>query len=203
MVYSEDIKPKHRNRMNMPLTVFKEDLQLPYSLGFTLKPDNDSNTTLREIKYLSSLKTNKEFVEKGDDVKGSFLPLIEEYQIPLSETFVKQVIKESAKFIMKMKYHYNRPRPYQLAEFYNIEDFQRHELDSAKTPSYPSGHSIQGYMMGCILGHKYPNHYQQFMDLGAFVSESRLMARAHFPSDVEFGEKIGILIFNNIKGKLK
>ena len=41
------------------------------------------------------------------------------------------------------------------------------------------------------------------MDLGAFVSESRLMARAHFPSDVKFGEKIGILIFNNIKGKVK
>ena len=89
------------------------------------------------------------------------------------------------------------------AEFYNIEDFKTHELDSAKTPSYPSGHSIQGYMMGCILGHKYPRHYQNLMNLGAFVSESRLMARAHFPSDVEFGEKIGILIFNNIKGKLK
>ena len=51
MVYSEDIKPKHRNRMNMPLTVFKEDLQLPYSLGFTHKPDNDSKNTLKELNY--------------------------------------------------------------------------------------------------------------------------------------------------------
>ena len=57
--------------------------------------------------------------------------------------------------------------------------------------------------MGSILGNKYPSHYQPFMDLGAFVSESRLMARAHFPSDVGFGESIGILIFNSIKGKVK
>ena len=42
-----------------------------------------------------------------------------------------------------------------------------------------------------------------FMNLGAFVSESRLMARAHFPSDIEFGEKIGIMIFNSIKGRVK
>jgi len=30
-----------------------------------------------------------------------------------------------------------------------------------------------------------------------------LMARAHFPSDTKFGEKVGNLIFNNIKRKIR
>ena len=58
-------------------------------------------------------------------------------------------------------------------------------------------------LLGYVLGHKYPNHYDEFMKLSKFVSESRLMARAHFPSDVSFGEKVAKLIFNNIKGKVK
>ncbi len=200
MVYSEDIKPKHRNRMNMPLTVFKEDLQLPYSLGFTLKPDNDSNTTLREIKYLSSLKTNKEFVEKGDDVKGSFLPLIEEYQIPLSETFVKQVIKESAKFIMKMKYHYNRPRPYQVAKIHDI-DLNGTQLDSMKTPSYPSGHAVQGYLIAELFSFADPRNSRVYHSVGEMVAESRINAKAHYPSDKNFGKKVAKVLFQGLKVK--
>ena len=58
MIYSEEIKPKHQDKIDMKLSVFREDLQLPYSLGTSLKPDNDSPTTMRELKYLSGLKTN-------------------------------------------------------------------------------------------------------------------------------------------------
>ena len=184
----------------MPLTVFKEDLQLPYSLGFTLKPDNDSNTTLREIKYLSSLKTNKEFVEKGDDVKGSFLPLIEEYQIPLSETFVKQVIKESAKFIMKMKYHYNRPRPYQVAKIHDI-DLNGTQLDSMKTPSYPSGHAVQGYLIAELFSFADPRNSRVYHSVGEMVAESRINAKAHYPSDKNFGKKVAKVLFQGLKVK--
>ena len=31
------------------------------------------------------------------------------------------------------------------------------ELPSMKTPSYPSGHSVQGYLIAMLLGDKYPN----------------------------------------------
>jgi hypothetical protein len=31
------------------------------------------------------------------------------------------------------------------------------------------------------------------------VSDSRLMARAHYPSDTKLGEKIGELLFLNLK----
>ena len=157
------------------------------SIAETPPHDNGSRETLRELHWLLEYNDgviDNDMIKEGDEVIDVFEKYCDDNGLDFDRKYYKQILKESRKPILKLKYHYNRPRPYQLAKFYNIEDFKIHELDSAKTPSYPSGHSIQGYMMGCILGHKYPRHYQNFMNLGAFVSESRLMARAHFPSDV-------------------
>ena len=52
LVYTEEVKPKHQKKIDMKLTVFREDLALP----FRPKPDNDSPTTMRELKYLSKLE---------------------------------------------------------------------------------------------------------------------------------------------------
>ncbi len=202
MVFSNEIIEKHQKQMS------RKNEILPNRLYIAKTPphDNGSKETLKELHWLLDYNDrviDRDMVKEGDEVIDVFETYCKEKDLNYDRKYYKQILKESRKPILELKYHYNRPRPYQLAEFYNIEDFKRHELDSAKTPSYPSGHSIQGYMMGCILGHKYPRHYQNFMNLGAFVSESRLMARAHFPSDVDFGEKIGILIFNSIKGKVK
>ena len=76
--------------------------------------------------------------------------------------YYKKIMKESSKFILKLKYHYNRPRPHQLGEYYEIPDFKIHKLDSAKTPSYPSGHTTQGYLIAELLGREYNGHYDNF-----------------------------------------
>ena len=202
MVFSNEIIDKHQKQMGRT----NEILPGKANVSETPPPDNGSKQTLKELHWLLDYNDgviDNDWVKEADEVIDVFEKYCDDSGLDFDRTYYKQILKESRKPILKLKYHYNRPRPYQLAEFYNIEDFKIHELDSAKTPSYPSGHSVQGYLMGSILGNKYLSHYQQFMDLGAFVSESRLMARVHFPSDVDFGEKVGILIFNNIKGKLK
>ena len=202
MVFSNEIMEKHQKQMSRTNEILPNEV----SIAETPPYDNGSRETLRELHWLLEYNDgviDNEIVKEGDEVPDVFETYCKENNLSFDTKYYKKILKESRKPILKLKYHYNRPRPYQLAEFYQIEDFKRHELDSAKTPSYPSGHSIQGYMMGSILGSKYPSHYQNFMNLGAFVSESRLMARAHFPSDVEFGEKIGIMIFNSIKGRVK
>ena len=65
MVYSESIKPKHKKKMSMSVKHFHEDISLPYSLGFTHKPDNDSKNTLKELNYLSKLKTDEDLVKES------------------------------------------------------------------------------------------------------------------------------------------
>ena len=200
--YSDKIKEKHQEKMSKNNSILPDEM----SIAEPPPPDNGSKQTLKELHWLLDYNDrviDRDMVKEGDDVIDVFETYCKEKDLNFDRKYYKKLLKESRKPILELKYHYNRPRPYQLAEFYGIEDFKIHELDSAKTPSYPSGHSIQGYMMGNILGSKYPRHYQNLINLSKFVSESRLMARAHFPSDVDFGEKIGIMIFNSIKGKVK
>ncbi len=77
-------------------------------------------------------------------------------------------------------------------------EFQDVELKSMKTPSYPSGHATQGHLFAELLGKKYPTHYEEFKKLSNFISKSRIMARAHYPSDCVFGEEVAQHILGKV-----
>ena len=76
------------------------------------------------------------------------------------------------------------------------------EMASMKTPSYPSGHSVQGILIANVLADKYPNKRDKLKKMGRDISYSRRSARAHFLSDSRFGEQIGNDMYNNIKNKI-
>ena len=52
--------------------------------------------------------------------------------------------------------------------------------------------------MAKLLGKEYPEHYDDFIDLAKFITSSRLMARAHYPSDCVFGEEVANHIFSKV-----
>tara|TARA_B100000287_G_scaffold57456_1_gene50529 strand:+ start:3025 stop:3648 length:624 start_codon:yes stop_codon:yes gene_type:complete len=195
MVYTETIKPKHKKRFTRPTPNFHEDLQLPYSLGFTLKPDNDSKQTLQEVKHLSKIKPNENVVLKYEEVKDVWKPYAEELGIG---KYIDDVLHESVKFVMKLKYHYNRPRPYQIAEFYGI-NLNGTKTDSMKTPSYPSGHAIQGYLVAEILASRNPSNAQVYHEIGEAIAHSRIIGKAHYPSDKHFGKKVAKTLYKGLK----
>ena len=68
MVYTETIKPKHKERLSRPTPNFHEGIILPKATP----PDNDSARTLKEIKYLASIKKNEYFAESMDKVGDVF-----------------------------------------------------------------------------------------------------------------------------------
>ena len=190
----EEVKPKHKKRMEMRTSLFDENLVVPKKLP----PENDSNLTLKEVKQLAKIKPNEEFVKFGDDVKEVFIPLIEKHELSVSNEILGRIIKESGKFIMALKYHYNRPRPFQVAEFYNI-DLNGTELDSMKTPSYPSGHAIQGYLIGEYLASIDPTHGDEYKQVGEDIAHSRIVAKAHYPSDKVYGKKVAKFLAQSMK----
>jgi len=194
MVYVETIIPKHQKRLERKTPLFHENIQLP----LCEMPENDSKTTLEEVKYLASLKTNKEYVHEKDDVLESFIPLIETSDVNISIKEIEKIIKQSVKYIFELKYKYNRPRPYQIAEFYDI-DLNGTELDSMKTPSYPSGHAIQGYLIGKVLANKDNTNAELYLSMGEHIAESRISAKAHYPSDKEYGKKVADVLFLGLK----
>ena len=74
-----------------------------------------------------------------------------------------------------------------------------YEMDSLKTPSYPSGHSVQGILIAKVLGKKYPKAKSAFAKTGDNISYSSRVARAHYKSDSKMGEKLGNKMYNYIK----
>ena len=198
MVFSKTIKPRHKKRMKLKSTMFPSNPKLT----MTPPPANDSNETRTELFKLLAYNNgviDRPMVKEYDDLIKPYMELIEKYNVDITEDDLEQIIDEGAKFTLKIKYKYNRPRPYQIAEHYGIEDFKRHKLDSATTPSYPSGHALQGRLIGLILTDKYPKHQNEYMAVAQKISDSRIMARAHYPSDSKFGMKLGYEMFNYLK----
>ena len=193
MTYNDGADEKHQSRIDQPITLF-EDI----SISLQPFPDNSSKKTLEEVKYLSNIEEDREFVEEHDKVSKVFGKLHEELGLEFNKDEAKKYNRESAKHIMELKYKYQRPRPHQIADFYGI-NLNGVDLDSMKTPSYPSGHATQGYLLGMIYSERYPQHRKEFMKLGEDIAESRIIGKAHFPSDKKAGIELAEKLFENRK----
>ena len=193
MTYNEGANEKHQSRIDQPITLF-EDI----SISLQPFPENTSKKTLEEIRYLSNVEEDSQFVKEHDKVAKVFGKLHKDLELEYNQDEAKKYLRESAKYIMELKYKHQRPRPYQIAEFYNI-DLNGVDLDSMKTPSYPSGHATQGHLLGMIYSERYPQHRKEFMKLGENVAESRINGKAHYPSDKKAGIHLAEKLFENKK----
>ena len=158
------------------------------------KPPVDSGYTTRtEINELKKIPLKKDFVKKYDNIEAAFKKTAEEQGIKdYDKKIAAKLIKESAPVILELKKHHNRKRPYELDK--NLKAII---LKSMQTPSYPSGHSAQGVLIGSVLKKKYGK--SDFMQTAKNISYSRRVARAHYKSDSKMGEKLGNKMYNYIK----
>jgi len=161
------------------------------------KPPVDSGYTTRtEINELKKIPLNKSFVKKYDDIEAAFKKTAEEQGIKdYDKNIAAKLIKASAPVILELKKYHNRKRPYELDK--NLNPIV---LKSMQTPSYPSGHSVQGTLIGNVLKMKYGK--SAFMQTAKNISYSRRVARAHYKSDSNEGDNIGNLMFKHIKNKI-
>ncbi len=200
VVYTNDgMTDKHAEKIEYVKTkgLFKD---FNFSKYFSKNPPkNSSIQTYQELLYLKDLPEDKDFVEKHDDVPAVFKEVCEEHNLTFPEDLVKELAKSCV--LHELKYHYNRPRPYQLAEYYNIK-LGGNVMESMKTPSYPSGHSAQGILIGKVLQTKLPINTDAFLEAGKRISYSRNLGRAHYPSDSRLGEDIGSEMFRYIRDRI-
>ena len=192
MTYNDGPTEKHQSKIDYPITLFED-----FEISLMPYPENSSKQTIDELKELSLIEGDEDFVKEHDDVDGIFQKKHKELGLEFNRDEAKDLLRQSSKYIMKEKYKYNRPRPYQLAEFYNI-DLNGVDLDSMKTPSYPSGHATQGYLLGKLYSDRHPDYRKEFMRLGEDVAESRIVAKAHFPSDKKAGIDLAEKLFDNL-----
>ena len=168
-----------------------------------IKPPSDNSfDTMREVKEIKKLPLNKDKIKKFDNIEKTFKSIADSNNIKdYPSKLIKNLINKSAPIILKLKKHFNRPRPKVIAKKIGIKmkDF---EMNSMKTPSYPSGHSAQGILIGMVLSKIYPAHAKQFKKAGENISDSRNIAKAHYKSDSKMGKQLGAAMYNHIKSKI-
>ena len=142
-----------------------------------MKPPGDNTfDAMQEIKSLKKIPLNKKFVKDYDNIEAAFKKTAKDQGVDYDNKIAKKIIAKSAPLILKLKKHFNRPRPKELAKKMNIK-IKDIEMDSMKTPSYPSGHTVQG------------------------ISYSRNVARAHYKSDSKMGEKLANAMYKHVNNK--
>ena len=161
-------------------------------------PSDNSFDTDQELKQLAKTPINKKFIEDKDDVEATFKKTAKDAGIEYPSALVKKLMDDSTGPILKLKKHFNRPRPHVLAKKKNMK-LEHIELKSMKTPSYPSGHSAQGALIGEALADMYPKAAKKFRKAGKDISDSRNSARAHYKSDSKFGIDLGKEMYKHYK----
>jgi len=164
-------------------------------------PKDNSLTTLKEIHDLSKINRDEKLVKKRDDIGKSFEEITSKHRLPFPKDTIDKLAEVSGEKILKLKHHFGRPRPKHLSKSLDV-DLKDIKMASMKSPSYPSGHSAQGVLIGKYLGDLYPTHKDEFDSMGKEISYSRRVGGAHYKSDSTFGEKIGSDMWNHIKGKV-
>jgi hypothetical protein len=192
---NEEIK-RIKNLMNIFEGVSKNNLfkEFDFSKFKNTPPPNDnSEETKKEIKYLKGIDLKKRFVQEKDDISGNFIDFFKTKGV--NEKKLINKLSNDVKFIIvELKNHYKRPRPFRLDS--KLEDKLLESMDGF---AYPSGHSTQSNLIYLVLSSKYPKYKVQLEKIKDDIVFSRQMAKAHYPSDIEFGEKIAKSLFNYLK----
>lgn len=160
-------------------------------------PDNYGQESSEEI--LALINMTNQLSAADENVISRFLlydadfelyipKIITEKGLPKEEVneLVIEIHKDIMPILLKLKYHYNRIRPQQLALYKDMPLYVWRTKNS-DSPSYPSGHCFQSIIYSEVLGNKYPQYYKGLNDLAKDISYSREYLGVHYSSDTKFG----------------
>tara|TARA_A100001015_G_scaffold303144_1_gene392314 strand:- start:2 stop:529 length:528 start_codon:yes stop_codon:yes gene_type:complete len=132
-----------------------------------------------------------------DDMTGLFHEMLENRGIDIKYDVVDNLLNSTDPIIFVLKEYYDRPRPQETAKNLGIP-FKCDMLESAQTPAYPSGHTIQAHYTAYVLSEIFPELEKLLHTLAEAISQSRIDRGVHFPSDVEYGKMIAQSLYKNL-----
>lgn len=200
-----DPTPKHYRKMQKShevLPVDSDDELLPKP------PSDDSEETRVELMELQDrselIKDRLEIMQKWDrDIPKPFIEYMEDHNLEYDPNDIEQLMEQSNTIILKQKYLYGRPRPFDLAKKKGLSSYSI-ITDTTKSPSYPSGHSTQSKLLALYLGERHQRHSEALLNMAEECGESRLNAFLHYPSDHEAGQYLANLLWDSctLRGKI-
>lgn len=194
--------PDRSNKQYLQKESYLDGL-LPELTNYSFPP-NDSEATKEELLELVSvtntLSENTELQRRFEIYDTSFdifmtQSLSDKGGIPEEDIreLIKEVKEDTKPLLIKLKYHYQRPRPFQVSLLRGIE-LVPYSSYAANSPSYPSGHAFQSRVYAEVLGNKYPQFHKALHDLATDIMWSRIYMGVHYASDCRFADYVAQVV---------
>jgi hypothetical protein len=168
-------------------------------------PKNDSISTKEELHraYLmqnNSSKSEIQFAKNMHNMQNIYklwsAICKKKYDFDLPPQFFLECANQTKSLISHIKKHFNRPRPYQLAEHFRL--LNKTFVDTKYlSSSYPSGHACEAYMFCYILSQQMPHESSNLENVAEKIAQSRIRAGVHLHSDIECGRLLAKQIISH------
>ena len=199
--------PKRIKQLAQPYPEF-EHMNLEDWMGYPY-PKTSSEKTKKEIQYVISLgqfrtQWEDDMIMSDKKIMKAFKMYLDEYgiEVPTLDR-INNLKDQSESIILQLKRHYNRPRPVKVAKELGLP-LDTFPLETANTPSYPSGHSTQGRLVALLLADEVPlEHRKNILDIGERIGHGRQIAGAHYPSDHTFGKRLADELYRIAKTSME
>jgi acid phosphatase (class A) len=164
-----------------------------------LQSSDEAKKSIEELILIGNSQTEEdlEFVKDAEyDMKSIFVKFLKlNGADSITEEDLKKISDQLDPITFHLKYIFNYPRPYQLAGALDLPLYPSQTTDAC-SPAYPSGHTIDSFVMAGLIGKKIPQLRNEVEKLAAKISRSRLQGGIHFGFDQEFGKQIADDILN-------
>jgi hypothetical protein len=170
-------------------------------------PANTSHIVQKELRIISeqtSRKTNDDYdlIFRIDaDTDSFYVRLLKSYKLEYPERYINLFYDIVEPILLNTKSYWNRPRPIQLAKFYNI-DIEQIVTDTIHTAAYPSGHTVYSRLVRNILVDLHPNLSQNFDMIVEKTAEARIKQGVHYPSDNQASFVFSDYVYRKLQSKL-
>jgi acid phosphatase (class A) len=184
---------------------YVDPLLLDLSTVLPLPPTQGSETTKQELAYVHKIeqtRTPEQVAQAQQDDKEEDLfifsnvisPRFAKADLPFTAALSAHVHNDEAVLSEPLKDIYKRPRPYQYDSTLHPVCKTDHE------PSYPSGHSMSGYLLAFTMAQIVPEKRQEILVRADEYAHDRVVCGVHYPSDTEASRRLAYTIFGYMMG---
>jgi acid phosphatase (class A) len=187
-----------------PTTYYIDPHVLHLDLILPPPPTADSTVTSAELMELHRIETERtpaqitqaQIDDREEDIfifKSVLGPGFTADALPATALLSAYVRKDESTAGSSLKNIYHRPRPYQADETLHPVC----TLNAGPT-SYPSGHSLSGYLFAFTLVQLVPEKRQEILARADEYVHNRLVCGVHYASDIEASRRVAYAIFGSM-----
>ena len=168
-------------------------------------PQNSSLQAKKDLEEVIEYNNNatneqkRQYLNCDEDASYYIKAYMDDHNLDYEKDVCEYIETQCIQPIRLLKNKFNRPRPVQLAELYEMEIPNIFETDTSVSPSYPSGHTVQPRVVALYYAKKYPQHRAGLLKGADICGFGRVLAGLHFPSDYDAGKKVADQLIKLLK----